>query len=243
VTGANRGLGRHFAQQLLQRGAAKVYAAARTPEQVDIPGASVLRLDITDPHSVAAAAAVATDVTLLVNNAGSSTFQNLINGDLDKIRLEMETNYFGTLAMSRAFAPVLAANGGGAILNVLSMMSWIVADVANAYAAAKAAEWSLTNAIRVELAGQGTLVTGLHLAATATDTDMTAGQDGAKNDPADVVRTTLDGIEAGRLEILADQTSARIKAAMAADPSVIYPQVTSAAQRTPARLGATGADH
>ncbi|WP_411152565.1 SDR family oxidoreductase [Streptomyces sp. A30] len=226
VTGANRGIGRHFAQQLLERGAAKVYATARNAEQVDIPGVQVLRLDITDPESVAAAAVAAPDVTLLINNAGVATFQNLVTGDLEKIRLEMDTNYFGTLGVVRAFAPVLATNGGGAILNVLSVMSWLAYEGANAYAAAKAAEWSLTNGIRLELAGQGTLVTGLHL--SSTDTDMMAGSDIEKNDPADVVRTALDGIEAGRIEILADDATAQVKAALSADPGTLYPQVVSA---------------
>ncbi|MER5634980.1 SDR family oxidoreductase [Streptomyces nitrosporeus] len=221
VTGANRGIGRHFAQQLLERGAAKVYATARTPRPVDLPGVEVLRLDITDPASVAAAAEAAPDVSLLINNAGVATRHNLVTGDLEKIRLEMETNYFGTLHTVRAFAPVLAANGGGAILNVLSAMSWLAHDGANAYGASKAAAWSLTNGIRVELAGQRTMVTGLHMA--STDTDMMAGWDVEKNDPADVVRAALDGIEAGKLEVLADDDSVRLKAALSADPSVLYP--------------------
>ena len=153
VTGANRGIGRHFALQLLERGATKVYATARNPELVDIPGVEVLQLDITDPASVAAAAVAASDVTLLINNAGGSTFQNLVTGDLEKIRLEMDTHYFGTLTAVRAFAPVLAKNGGGAILNVLSALSWFSYEGADAYAAAKSAEWSLTNGIRLELAG------------------------------------------------------------------------------------------
>ncbi|MFE2431102.1 SDR family oxidoreductase [Streptomyces sp. NPDC059373] len=225
VTGANRGIGRHFAQQLLARGAAKVYATARTPESVDIPGVEVLRLDITDPASVEAAAADASDVTLLVNNAGVFTLQNLVTGDPDKIRLEMDTHFFGTLDMVRAFAPVLAGNGGGAILNVLSAMSWMAYDGANAYGAAKAAEWSLTNGIRLELASQGTLVVGLHL--SSTDTDMMAGWDIEKNDPADVVHTALDGLEAGRIEVLADDPTVQLKAALAADPSVLYPQAVS----------------
>lgn len=142
VTGAGRGLGKHFAAQLLERGASKVYATARNPEKVDIPGAEVLGLDITDPDSVAEAAAKASDVTLLVNNAG----------DPDSGRQEMETNYYGTLNMVRAFAPVLGENGGGAILNVLSVLSWFSFDGSNTYAAAKAAEWSLTNGVRLELA-------------------------------------------------------------------------------------------
>jgi len=227
VTGANRGIGRRFALHLLERGATTVYATARTPELVDIPGAEVLQLDITDPTSAAAAAAATQDVTLLINNAGVSTYQNLVSGDLRKIRLEMETHYFGTLNVVRAFAPVLAANGGGAILNVLSWLSWKSSGRANSYAVAKAAEWSLTNGIRLELAGQGTLVTGLHVG--AVDTDMMAGFDLEKNDPADVVRAALDGIEAGKLEVLADEASAQVKAALAADPSVLYPQTVPAA--------------
>jgi NAD(P)-dependent dehydrogenase (short-subunit alcohol dehydrogenase family) len=220
VTGANRGIGRHFTRQLLERGAKKVYATMRTPEE--LPGVEVLRLDITDPASVAAAAAVAGDVTLLINNAGVSTYQNLVTGDLEKIRLEMETHYFGTMHMVRAFAPILARNGGGAILNVLSLLSWMSYDGANAYSAAKAAGWSLTNGIRLELAGQGTTVTGLHMG--STDTDMMAGWDIEKNDPADVVRAALDGLEAGEVEILADQDTVQVKAALSADPTVLYPQ-------------------
>lgn len=220
ITGANRGLGRHFAQQLLDRGAAKVYATARDPRKVDLPGAEVLELDITRPDQVAAAAAAATDVTLLINNAGVTTRQDLVTGDLDQIRLELDTHFFGTLAMVRAFAPVLAANGGGAILNVLSRLSWLSYVGANAYAAAKAAEWSLTNGIRLELADQGTLVTGVVL--SGTDTDMMAGFDIPLNDPADVVRAALDGLEAGALEVIADADTAEAKAALSADPREAY---------------------
>ncbi|MET7667676.1 SDR family oxidoreductase [Micromonospora luteifusca] len=220
VTGANRGIGRHFTQQLLERGAAKVYATARRPEAIDLPGVEKLRLDITDPGSVEQAAAAASDATLLVNNAGIATFTNLVTGDLSKIRSELDTHFYGTLSMVRAFAPVLGANGGGAILNVLSALSWFSYDGANAYAVAKAAEWSLTNGIRLELAGQGTLVTGLHLG--SADTDMMASYDGDKIDPADVVRVALDGIEAGKIEVLADERSAYIKASLANDPSVFY---------------------
>ena len=213
VTGANRGLGRQFATQLLDRGAAKVYATARRPELVDLPGAEVLALDITDPASVAAAAAAAPDVTLLVNNAGITTGNNLVGGDLDEIRREMDTHFWGTLHVIRAFAPRLA---GGAILNVLSALSWFSYDGSHAYSAAKAAEWSLTNGVRQELAGQGTLVTGLHLG--AADTDMTAGYDGPKLDPAVVVAAALDGIAADRVEVLADDWSVRVKAALAGEP-------------------------
>ncbi|MCK9902843.1 short-chain dehydrogenase [Parafrankia colletiae] len=221
VTGANRGLGRHFAAQLRDRGAAKVYATARDPRAVDLPGVEVLRLDITDPDSVAAVAAAASDVTVLINNAGVSTAQNLVTGDLDRIRLEMDTHFFGTLSMVRAFAPVLARNRGGAVLNVLSRLSWLSFVGANAYSAAKAAEWSLTNGIRLELREQGTLVTGLVL--SSTDTDMMAAWDIPKNDPADVVRAALDGLVAGQVEVIADRESAEAKAALSTDPSLVYP--------------------
>lgn len=221
VTGANRGLGRRFAEQLVARGA-KVYATARTPDSITTPGVHVLQLDITDPASVAAAAAAAPDVNLLVNNAGISTYQNLISGDLKQIHREMDTHFFGTLGMVRAFAPILGANGGGAILNVLSALSWFSYDGANAYAAAKAAEWSLTNGVRLELAAQGTLVTGLHLG--AADTDIMAGYDGPMLDPAEVVRVALDGLEAGQIEVLVDEWSAQVKASLAADPALFYTQ-------------------
>jgi NAD(P)-dependent dehydrogenase (short-subunit alcohol dehydrogenase family) len=227
VTGANRGLGRQFAQQLVDRGAAKVYATARRPEQVDIESVEVLRLDITDPDSVAAAAAAAGDVTLLVNNAGVATRHDLVTGDLDQIRLELDTAFYGTLAMVRAFAPALAGTGGGAILNVMSAMSWTSFQGANAYGVAKAAEWSLTNGVRLELAAQGTQVSGLYLA--SADTDMTAGQQVPKSDPAEVVRLALDGIEAGLLEVIADEQTAAIKAALSADPSVTYADQLEAA--------------
>lgn len=227
VTGANRGIGRHFAQQLLERGASKVYASARRPERVDIPGAQVLQLDITDGASVTAAVAAAPDVDLLINNAGIATNTNLLTGDLDMIRLEMDTHYFGTFSVVRAFTPVLAAAGGGAVLNVLSALSWFSYDGTNAYAAAKAAEWSLTNSIRLELAGQGTLVTGLH--AGAVDTDISAGYDGEKLDPAVVACAGLDGLEAGRFEVLADEWSVMIKATLANDPSLFYGQAPPAA--------------
>lgn len=219
VTGANRGIGRRYAEQLQQRGA-KVYAAARRPELIDLPGVEPLQIDITDPESVATAAAVATDVNILVNNAGVSTYTNLVTGDLAKIRLELDTHLWGTLSMVRAFAPVLAANGGGAIVNMLSALSWFAYDGANAYAVAKAAEWNLTNGIRLELAGQGTLVVAVHVA--AVDTDMMAGYDGPMVEPAAVVHAALDAVEAGRLEVVVDEWSAQVKQALAGDPSRFY---------------------
>ncbi|MCA2211909.1 SDR family oxidoreductase [Jidongwangia harbinensis] len=217
VTGANRGLGRHFTRQLLDRGAAKVYATARRPELVDVPGAEVLRLDVTDPDSIAAAAAVATDVNLLVTNAGVDTNTNLVTGDLAEIRREMDTHFWGTLHTIRAFAPRLA---GGAILTMLSAMSWFNYPGHEAYGAAKAAAWNLTNGVRLELAAQRTQVTAVH--AGAVDTDMSAGYDGPKGDPAAVVRAALDGLEENRFEVVADEWSGFIKSTLAGEPGDLY---------------------
>ncbi|WP_329057339.1 SDR family oxidoreductase [Amycolatopsis sp. NBC_01480] len=225
ITGAGRGLGRHFAQALLDRGAAKVYATARRPGTTDIAGVTPLALDVTDPDSVRAAAAAAPDVDLLVNNAGLAAYTDLVTGDLDAIRREMETNFFGPLHVVRAFAPVLAGNGGGAVLNVLSVLSWISYQGSAGYAAAKAAAWSMTNGVRLELSAQRTQVAGLVMA--STDTDMMAGFDVPKNNPADVVRAALDGIEAGEIEIIADADSLATKAALGEHPSVLYPAVST----------------
>ena len=222
VTGANRGFGRALAAELLARGAT-VYAGARNPDRVDLPGAKPIALDITDPASVEAAAKATGDVTALVNNAGSATGADLLTGDLDDVRLEMETHYFGTLSMVRAFAPQIAANGGGAILNILSGLSWVNFPEVGAYCAAKSAQWSLTNALRVQLAGQGIRVAGLHVG--YMDTDMTATVTAAKSDPADIARIAVDGIAAGAYEILADNASRQAQAALAGGVAVLYPQL------------------
>lgn len=223
VTGANRGIGHHFAVELVKRGA-KVYATARRPELVDVPGAEAVRLDITDPSSVDAVAAVAGDVDVLINNAADTAGGNLVTGALAGIRSTMESNYFGTLAMIRAFAPILARNGGGAILNVLSAAAWTTVDGNTAYAAAKSAEWGLTNGVRIELAGQGTLVAALvpGLIGTQTLFDF-AEREGielpaaAVLDPADLVQLALDGLEAGDIEIL-DPMGVDAKATLAGPP-------------------------
>jgi len=225
VTGANRGLGAQFVNQLRERGAAKVYATARNAESISAAGVEVLALDLLDPASIDAAAEAAQDVTLLVNNAGVSTYQNLLRGDQAEVRREMETLFFGTLAVTRAFADVLGANGGGAVVNVLSALSWFSWDGVTSYSAAKAAEWSLTAGTRVELAPQGTQVLGLHLG--AADTDMMAGYQGPLLDPADVVRAALDGLEAGQVEVLVDDWSRTAKRGLAEDPAAFYAQVAA----------------
>ncbi|WP_340373776.1 SDR family oxidoreductase [Streptomyces sp. SS7] len=209
VTGANRGLGRRLAEQLVQRGA-KVYAAARRPETVDLDGVTPLRLDVTDEATIREAARVASDATLLINNAGISLGTPLIAGDLAAVRAEMGTNFHGPLAVTREFAPVIEANGGGAVLNILSVISWWHPAQAGSYAASKAAAWAMSNAVREELAPRGITVSALHVG--LMDTDMTAGMPTAdKADPADVAAQALDGIEAGLPEILADDVTRQVK--------------------------------
>jgi NAD(P)-dependent dehydrogenase (short-subunit alcohol dehydrogenase family) len=221
VTGANRGLGRELAAQLLVRGAT-VYAGARNPDTVDLPGAKVVRLDITDPGSVAAAAEVVGDLTLLINNAGSSTGSDLLRGDIEDVRLEMDTHYFGTLSVVRAFAPKIAASGGGSILNILSVLSWVSFPAVGAYCAAKSAEWSLTNAVRPELAEQNIRIAGLHVG--YMDTDMAASVSGPKANPADIAEIALDGIESCAVEIVADETSRQVLAGLSGGVAALYPQ-------------------
>ncbi|SFF65871.1 Short-chain dehydrogenase [Actinacidiphila alni] len=225
VTGGNRGLGEKFVRALLDGGAAKVYAAARNPASVTVPGAVPIALDITDPASVRAAAEQADDVTLLINNAGAISQVDLLSGDLDAVRNEFETHVFGTLDVTRAFAPVLARGGDSAVLNVLSVLSWVTVPSVPVYSAAKSAEWSLTNALRLALRGQGTQVTGLHVG--YMDTDMAADVDAPKEDPAKVARLALDGIEAGLHEVLADDLSRQVKAGLAADPSALYAELAA----------------
>jgi NAD(P)-dependent dehydrogenase (short-subunit alcohol dehydrogenase family) len=218
VTGANRGLGRAFVQALLAAGASKVYAAARDPSRIDLPGTSAVRLDVTNPAEVAAAAALAGDVDLVINNAGILRGAPLLGGgDLD-IRAEMETNFFGTLAVSRAFAPLLARNGGGALVNVLSVLSWVTLPGAALYSASKAAAWALTNGLRAELRAQGTQVVSLHVG--YMDTDMVRSVDSPKSSPADVARQVLDAVQAGRDEVLADAIARQVKAGLSAEPGV-----------------------
>jgi NAD(P)-dependent dehydrogenase (short-subunit alcohol dehydrogenase family) len=216
VTGANRGLGRRFAAQLLMRGA-KVYAAARRPETVDLPGVVPIALDITDPASVRRAAEIATDVTVLVNNAGIATRTSLLSGPLPNVRLEMETHYFGTLNVTRAFTPIIEHNHGGAILNVLSVLSWLHVPRSGAYCAAKAAAWALTDALRQELAARGIHVAALHVG--YMDTDMVPDiPDELKIDPDVVANIALNGLFAGQPEILADDTSRAAKAKLSDTP-------------------------
>jgi NAD(P)-dependent dehydrogenase (short-subunit alcohol dehydrogenase family) len=222
VTGANRGLGEVFARELVRRGAAKVYGAARQPEAVTADGVTPIGLDITDPAQVAALARQCPDVSLLINNAGvmkASTFTEAPS--LDAARLEMETNYFGTLSMCRAFAPVLGANGGGALVNMLSVTSFYNNPLDASYGASKAAAWSMTNGVRTELHHQGTLVVAVH--ASFIDTDMAALASGPKDSPESVAQQALDAVATGQIEVLADERSRFVKASLPRDHELLYP--------------------
>ncbi|GGM34156.1 SDR family oxidoreductase [Promicromonospora citrea] len=219
VTGANGGLGRLFVTEALSRGATKVYATARTPRTWDDERVVPLALDITSTESIAAAAEQAGDVTVLINNAGISAPRlPVLRTPLDDVRRVFETNVFGQVAMLQAFAPVLARNGGGAVIDVHSSLSWLAMGT---YSATKAAFWSFTNALRLELLEQGTQVVGAHLG--YTDTPMTAALDVPKEDPRDIVEAIYTGLEAGELEVLADDTSREVKQALAEPLPVLYP--------------------
>lgn len=225
VTGANRGIGRRFVDELLDRGATKVYAAARSPESVDVPGVVPLRLDVTDDGSVERVAQQAGDVTLLINNAGVATLNGFVRGDVADARREMEVNYWGSLRTVRAFAPILKGNGGGAILNVLSQSAFRAFGFADSYGASKAAAWQLTNGVRLELAGQGTQVTGLAMALVDTDMSTWAKDEGwPLADPAEVVRAALDGLEAGALEVYGDETTRQWRARLGEPAESLYPE-------------------
>ena len=221
VTGANRGLGRAFVMALREAGCAKVYAAARRIES--LTSDSVIeptQLDITNAEHITSAAAICSDVNILINNAGvAGCTPSLGVSTTANARLEMETNYFGTLAMCRAFAPVLKRNGGGALVNVLSVVSWFNAPMQGTYCASKAAESSLTKAVRFELRAQGTLVVAVY--AGYIDTDMAARMWGAeefsKSSPAEIATRVLAGIEDGTEEVLTDERAQGVHSALLKD--------------------------
>jgi NAD(P)-dependent dehydrogenase (short-subunit alcohol dehydrogenase family) len=223
VTGANRGIGLAFTRALLARGARKVYAGARDPSTVVQPGVEALRLDVTKPEDVAAAAAHARDVTLVINNAGIGHFGGFMDADSEEVaRRQFETNFFGMLRVSKAFAPALAAHGGGALINVLSIVSWINGGELAAYAASKSAAWSLTNALRHELAAQKTQVLGLHMG--FVDTDLVRSIDQPKTSPEEIVERTLDALAAGLEEVLADEPTRSVKQGLTAPRPGYLPQ-------------------
>ncbi|MER7686885.1 SDR family oxidoreductase [Streptomyces sp. NPDC097610] len=220
VTGANRGIGMAFTEALLAHGAAKVYAGVRDPKAVLASGLVPLRLDVTDEEQVAAAARAADDVSIVINNAGVTGGPSLLEGSLDGARREMEVNYFGTWAVSRAFAPVLAANGGGALVNMLSVASWVANRRFPSYAASKSAQWSLTNAFRLELREQGTLVVGVH--AGYVDTDLASDVDSPKILAGDVAEATMTGLLNDEPEVLVDEVTRQVRAALSGGLGELY---------------------
>ena len=224
VTGANRGLGAAFADALLERGASKVYAAVRDVDSVTDERLVPIRLDVTDRASIAAAAEAARDITLVVNNAGVSTGTPTL-GDEDGLRTELEVNYLGPVAVSRAFAPVLAANGGGAVVNMLSALAWFTLPATGGYASAKAALLQATNSLRLNLQEQGTLVTAVHVG--YVDTDMTARVDAPKRAPGAVAAAALDGVEAGAHEVLVDDFARHVRAGLSGPLSGLYPTLAT----------------
>ena len=226
VTGANRGLGRHIAEQLRDRGAT-VYAAARHPDTISAPGVRPIRIDVTDQATIDAAVAAIGPISLLVNNAGSATGAGLLTGDLADVRTELDTHFFGSLAMIRAFAPGMADQPESAILNVLSVLSWLSMPRIGGYCAAKSAAWSMTNAVRQELAPQGTVVTALHVG--YMDTDMARAVEGPKADPADIARLALDAVAAGEYEVVADDVSRYVRGQLSDGVTGLYPALVPSA--------------
>ena len=223
VTGANGGIGTHFVREALARGAAKVYATARTPRLWDDERVVPLPLDVTDPSSIEAVVAAAPDVTILINNAGASPASfGILNHTESEIRDNIETNFVGPLMLARAYAPLLSAQQGGtAIIDIHSAMAWFA--VGGIYSATKAALWSATNSLRLELHPAGVQVVGVHVG--WVDTAMAAGSTDPKLDPAVLVTKVLDATEAGEYEVLADQTSVHLKAALSGPFEALYPQL------------------
>lgn len=219
VTGANRGLGQEFARQALAAGARKVYAAARNPASVTIPGVIAVQLDVTNPADIARVAQEYPDITLLINNAGIAETGGILLPEADQmLQRQMEVNVFGPLRLSQAFAPVLAANGGGGIINVLSIASWITGPLLATYSVTKSAAWSMTNALRQELQAQQTQVLGLHVG--FIDTDLTKDLEVPKVSPSSVVEATFAGLEQGAHQVLADDLTRQVHGALSGYPDI-----------------------
>lgn len=219
ITGANRGLGKAFAREALARGARKVYATARHPDLIDFPGVIPVALDVTDPEQVRAVARQCGDVNLVINNAGIAQPGSILADDAGTaLRAQLEVNLFGMLSVSQAFSPVLAANHGGAIINVLSVASWISTPILGTYAMTKSAAWSLTNGLRHALSEQHTQVLGLHIG--FIDTDLTKDLDAPKISPQAVVDAAYDGLEQGQEEVLVDEISKLVHDGLSSAPEV-----------------------
>lgn len=222
VTGANGGIGTHFVHQALARGAAKVYATARTPHAWDDERIVPLTLDVTDTASIDAAAAAAPDVTVLVNNAGANpSSASLLEITEADIRANMEINFFGPVLLARAFAPILAAAPNAVLVDVHSVASWY--GFGGVYSAAKAALWSATNSLRLELAPRGVHVTGVHMG--YVETRMAAHAEGPKIAPGSLVTQVYDAVEADEHEVIGDELTAQVKAALSGPVEALYPEL------------------
>lgn len=219
ITGANRGIGLAFAKAFLARGAKKIYTGARDPSKINLAGVTSIKLDVNSADDVKAAAKLAKDVTIVINNAGIANLGSFMTDDAEAVlRSHLETNVLGPLRISRAFAPVLAQNGGGALVNVASIASWISSPLLASYAVSKSALWSLSNGLRNDLRGQGTHVMTLHMG--FVDTDLTKGLEMPKSSPEAIVERTLQALEAGALEVLADDMTQQVKSALSAEQAV-----------------------
>ncbi|MGY1897585.1 SDR family oxidoreductase [Nocardia gipuzkoensis] len=225
VTGGSRGIGKALVEQLYARGAAKIYATARDPRTITHPDVIPLALELADPDAAAALAEHAPDVTILINNAGTTLGASFLDSPITDIRSEFDINFYGPLHVTRAFAPLLERNGGGHILTIHSALSWLAVPGTDAYGASKAALWAQTNALRLALHPRGIKVTGLHVG--YVDTDLTAGVDAPKTSPHSVAAQALDGIEADALEVIADDLTRQVKAGLAADPAILYPHLAA----------------
>jgi NAD(P)-dependent dehydrogenase (short-subunit alcohol dehydrogenase family) len=210
ITGANRGLGLQLAKAALAAGAKKVYGAARDPKSITLPGVIPVQLDVTNHDQIAAVSREYKDVNVLINNAGIVRAGGILaDNSLEQARAEMETNVIGPMLLSKGFAPTLKANGGGAIVNILSVLSWYSQGPTNTYSMSKSAAWALTNGLRIELAAQGTKVIGAHMG--YMDTDMTAGYDIAKIQPEEVAAQIFAALAEGKEEVLADDLTRQVK--------------------------------
>jgi NAD(P)-dependent dehydrogenase (short-subunit alcohol dehydrogenase family) len=217
VTGANRGLGKAYVEALLSSGAAKVYAGARDPSKITDGRVIAVQLDISSKSEIHAAVKQCSDVALLVNNAGAMLNTSILAPNaVDAMRKEMEVNVFGMASMIQAFAPILAKNGGGAIVNMLSVASWFTPPFNATYAASKHAALAVSDAARIELRKQGTQVIGVY--AGFIDTEMAAAWNGPKTSAAQVAARALEGVESGLSHVLADERARQIYDAVRADP-------------------------
>ncbi|GJJ05115.1 short-chain dehydrogenase/reductase [Duganella rhizosphaerae] len=227
ITGANRGLGKALAQAALAAGARKVYGGARNPASVTLAGVTPIKLDVTNAADIAAAAQAIPDLTILINNAGIYSGSDVCTPDaVASARAELDTNLFGPMALSQAFAPTLKRHGGGAIVNILSALSWITIPTSGTYSVSKAAAWAMTNGLRAELLAQNTQVLGAHMG--FMDTDMTDGVDAPKSAPAEVARLIVAALEAGQDEVLTDDTARQVKQGFTAPRSAYLGQPRAA---------------